>query len=285
MNRTDKRRQVREIDKMMKSIQSLTPTQVKAMNYVTNEKVTAVLVSYQRVINASLVEYGLNYSEIEKIFNMATDFMKEEDEKSYKLNEELKRSGNIQMAKNKIEKGVLDLINSMLDGGKKKNEIIEEILFKFPNMSKAMIINAYQEAKEQRKTERAANKIMDIIEGENQTKDKKEKLKEWDKKYNPNGKLAAEVKEIEKAEKVIKEDKEVKEDKPMGNKLKVLSMTVEGENGKYKVCEKGVELQNKGLTMFFENIEQLETLQKSTSKFLKWLNRYGYGNRKKGNGL
>lgn len=220
MNRTDKRRQVREIDKMMKSIQSLTPTQVKAMNYVTNEKVTAVLVSYQRVINASLVEYGLNYSEIEKIFNMATDFMKEEDEKSYKLNEELKRSGNIQMAKNKIEKGVLDLINSMLDGGKKKNEIIEEILFKFPNMSKAMIINAYQEAKEQRKTERAA-----------------------------------EVKEIEKAEKVIKEDKE---DKPMGNKLKVLSMTVEGENGKYKVCEKGVELQNKGLTMFFENIEQLE---------------------------
>lgn len=44
----------------------------------------------------------------------------------------------------------------------------------------------------------------------------------------------------------------------MGNKLKVLSMTVEGENGKYKVCEKGVELQNKGLTMFFENIEQLE---------------------------
>lgn len=258
MNRTDKRRQVREIDKMMKSIQSLTPTQVKAMNYVTNEKVTAVLVSYQRVINASLVEYGLNYSEIEKIFNMATDFMKEEDEKSYKLNEELKRSGNIQMAKNKIEKGVLDLINSMLDGGKKKNEIIEEILFKFPNMSKAMIINAYQEAKEQRKTERAANKIMDIIEGENETKDKKEKLKEWDKKYNPNGKLAAEVKEIEKAEKVIKEDKKVKEDKPMVNKLKVLSMTVEGENGKYKVCEKGVELQNKGLTMFFENIEQLE---------------------------
>ncbi|NHL36653.1 hypothetical protein FDE95_08500 [Clostridium botulinum] len=240
----------------MKSIQSLTPTQVKAMNYVTNEKATAVLVSYQRVINASLVEYGLNYSEIEKIFNMSTNFMKEEDEKSYKLNEELKRSGNIQMAKNKIEKGVLDLINSMLDGGKKKNEIIEEILFKFPNMSKAMIINAYQEAKEQRKTERAANKIMDIIEGENEATDKKEKLKEWDKKYNTNGKLAAEVKEIEKAEKDIKE---VKENKPMKNKLKVLSMTVEGENGEYKVCEKGVELQNKGLTMFFENIEQLES--------------------------
>lgn len=256
MNRSDKRRQVREIDKMMKSIQSLTPTQVKAMNYVTNEKATAVLVSYQRVINASLVEYGLNYSEIEKIFNMSTNFMKEEDEKSYKLNEELKRSGNIQMAKNKIEKGVLDLINSMLDGGKKKNEIIEEILFKFPNMSKAMIINAYQEAKEQRKTERAANKIMDIIEGENEATDKKEKLKEWDKKYNTNGKLAAEVKEIEKAEKDIKE---VKENKPMKNKLKVLSMTVEGENGEYKVCEKGVELQNKGLTMFFENIEQLES--------------------------
>lgn len=35
-------------------------------------------------------------------------------------------------------------------------------------------------------------------------------------------------------------------------------MTVEGENGQYKVCGKGVELQNKGLTMFFENIEQLE---------------------------
>ncbi len=45
----------------------------------------------------------------------------------------------------------------------------------------------------------------------------------------------------------------------MKNKLKVLSMTVEGENGQYKVCEKGVELQNKGLTMFFENKEQLES--------------------------
>ncbi|MDU4598250.1 MAG: hypothetical protein E6Y49_09855 [Clostridium sporogenes] len=232
MNRSDKRRQVREIDKMMKSIQSLTPTQVKAMNYVTNEKVTAVLVSYQRVINASLVEYGLNYSEIEKIFNMATDFMKEEDEKSYKLNEELKRSGDIQMAKKKIEKGVLDLINSMLDGGKKKNEIIEETLFKFPNMSKAMIINAYQEAKEKRESEKAVDEIMDIIE---------------------------EPKKVKKEEKAKRKDpKENKEDKSMGSNLKVLSMTVEGENGQYKVCEKGVELQNKGLTMFFENIEQLE---------------------------
>lgn len=216
----------------MKSIQSLTPTQVKAMNYVTNEKVTAVLVSYQRVINASLVEYGLNYSEIEKIFNMATDFMKEEDEKSYKLNEELKRSGDIQMAKKKIEKGVLDLINSMLDGGKKKNEIIEETLFKFPNMSKAMIINAYQEAKEKRESEKAVDEIMDIIE---------------------------EPKKVKKEEKAKRKDpKENKEDKSMGSNLKVLSMTVEGENGQYKVCEKGVELQNKGLTMFFENIEQLE---------------------------
>ncbi|MCW6059755.1 hypothetical protein LAV35_03715 [Clostridium sporogenes] len=232
MNRTDKRRQVREIDKMMKSIQSLTPTQVKAMNYVTNEKVTAVLVSYQRVVNASLVEHGLNYSEIEKIFNMATDFMKEEDEKSYKLNEELKRSGDIQMAKKKIEKGVLDLINSMLDGGKKKNEIIEETLFKFPNMSKAMIINAYQEAKEKRESEKAVDEIMDIIE---------------------------EPKKVKKEEKAKRKDpKENKEDKSMGSNLKVLSMTVEGENGQYKVCEKGVELQNKGLTMFFENIEQLE---------------------------
>ena len=232
MNRTDKRRQVREIDKMMKSIQSLTPTQVKAMNHVTTEKVTAVLVSYQRVINASLIEYGLSYSEIEKIFNMATDFMKEEDEKSYKLNEELKRSGDIQTAKKKIEKGVLDLINSMLDGGKKKNEIIEETLFKFPNMSKAMIINAYQEAKEKRESEKAVDEIMEIIE-----EPKKVKKEEKAKRKDPN---------------------ENKEDKSMGNNLKVLSMTVEGENGKYKVCEKGVELQNKGLTMFFENIEQLE---------------------------
>lgn len=233
MNRTDKRRQVREIDKLMKSIQSLTPTQVKAMNYVTNEKVTAVLVSYQRVINASLVEYGLNYSEIEKIFNMATDFMKEEDEKSYKLNEELKRSENIQMAKKKIEKGVLDLINSMLDGGKKKNEIIEETLFKFPNMSKAMIINAYQEAKEKKESEKAVDEIMEIIE---------------------------EPKKVKKEEKTRRKDpKENKEDKSMISNLKVLSMTVKGENGQYKVCEKGVELQNKGLTMFFENIEQLES--------------------------
>lgn len=74
MNRADKRRQVREIDKMMKSIQSLTPTQVKAMNYVTNEKVTAVLVSYQRVINASLVEDVNQYYDIaNKFLNLSTE--------------------------------------------------------------------------------------------------------------------------------------------------------------------------------------------------------------------
>lgn len=41
-------------------------------------------------------------------------------------------------------------------------------------------------------------------------------------------------------------------------KLKVLSMTVQGENGTYRVCEKGVELQNEGLVLAFENLEQLE---------------------------
>ncbi|NEZ46138.1 hypothetical protein FDF74_02800 [Clostridium niameyense] len=215
----------------MKAIQSLTPTQVKAMHYVTNEKsaerVEVTLIGYQRAINASLIEHGFNYKEIDEIFDTAKYFNEEEKEKLYKLKEELKRSGDIEMAKKKIEKDVLELINAMLDKGKKKKEIIGETLFKFPNMSKAMIINAYQEAKENRKTEEAVEKVMNIIE------------------ENP------------------------KEDKPMKNKLKVLSMTVEGENGKYKVCEKGVELQNKGLTMFFENMEQLESFTEEYKQVFK----------------
>nr|WP_243149502.1 hypothetical protein [Clostridium niameyense] len=201
------------------------------MHYVTNEKsaerVEVTLIGYQRAINASLIEHGFNYKEIDEIFDTAKYFNEEEKEKLYKLKEELKRSGDIEMAKKKIEKDVLELINAMLDKGKKKKEIIGETLFKFPNMSKAMIINAYQEAKENRKTEEAVEKVMNIIE------------------ENP------------------------KEDKPMKNKLKVLSMTVEGENGKYKVCEKGVELQNKGLTMFFENMEQLESFTEEYKQVFK----------------
>lgn len=107
------------------------------------------------------------------------------------------------------------------------NKMMKAIQSLTPTQVKAMIINAYQEAKENRKTEEAVEKVMDIIE------------------ENP------------------------KEDKPMKNKLKILSMTVEGENGKYKVCEKGVELQNKGLTMFFENMEQLESFTEEYKQVFK----------------
>jgi hypothetical protein len=265
VNRADRRRQEREIDKMMKAIQSLTPTQTKAVEHITNEKsakmATAMLVSFQRVINAALIEHGLNYSEIEEILNKASYFMQEEDEKSYKLNEELKRSGDIEMAKKKIEKDVLELINAMLDEGKKKKEIIDETLFKFPNMSKAMIINAYQEAKENKKTDAAVEKIMDIIEApkEEPVIEEKAVVKETFKTERIAG----------TSEKIANEVTKKEEDKPVDNKLKILSMTVEGENGKYKVCEKGVELQNKGLIMFFENIEQLENFTEEYKQVFK----------------
>lgn len=87
----------------------------------------------------------------------------------------------------------------------------------------------------------------------------------WKREYMNGGKVSkpkkSTVKHVTNVNKTIKE----KERKAM-EKLKVLSMTLQGENGTYKVCEKGVELKSEGLVMFFENLEQLECFTKEYRK-------------------
>lgn len=280
MNRAERRSTDRKIQKVAKTINKLSPNQVKLIDSITNEKaaekIEAALISYQRVINASLFEHGFSNKQVENIFKVANDFLQEESIKAEKLNEELKRSGNIKMARKKIEDSMINEIKTLMGEGKNRTEIIDATLYKFPNMSKAMIINAYSQVKEDLKEEskedpdvqEAMEKVADILdEGEKKEVENKEVekiLTEADK--------VTEKSELKCTERTIKEaiTKVAKESSEL-SKLKVLSMVVEGENGTYRVCDKGVELTNNGLTIFFENTEQLDNFASEYKEVFKML--------------
>lgn len=158
----------------------------------------------------------------------------------------------------KVEKEVREYIKGLIEKGINKKEASEELQFKFNKMSKSMLNVAYCKVKEEVEEEKAAKQIVDIIGGaekenkplraDKDTKDTKEEKKAKKEKI--------ETKEIDKKQ-VMETKKEVGKEMSK-SKLKVLSMTLEGNNGKYKVCENGVELTNAGMMMSFKNIEELD---------------------------
>lgn len=265
MNRAQKRAEQREMNKKKKAIEKLSPEQIAVIDALATQKLNremeAALVTYQRVINASLAEQGLNNKRIDAIWDMATKLLDEETIKSKKLNEEITRSGDVEMAKKKIEEAVLNEIAKLMDEGKKRKEIIESVLYKFPNMSKAMIINAYQQVKEEMEenVEPEIAEALDYIFRDEEEKEvKKDESNESEKKLKEKAEIIIETaKEMQCSTK-----KEIKEESTMRNKevkgLKIKSMVVEGSNGTYKVCEEGVELTKDGLAMHFQNIDQLD---------------------------
>jgi predicted transcriptional regulator len=167
----------------------------------------------------------------------------------------------------KYESEIRTKVNELLEQGMSQKQCIEALTMQFNKLSKSMLTNAYKKIRadwdeahkeEDPDVEEALEKIADII-GESQEEIKVDKIIEDADRY---------AQEAEKEQpKVICEGnscgktpvKEIKEEKvtekPKG--LKVLSMTVQGENGTYRVCEQGVELISSNMTMFFENELQL----------------------------
>lgn len=165
-----------------------------------------------------------------------------------------------------------------------QKEAIEELAMAFPKLSKAMLTNGYKKVKaelkkQETKEDKELEEVMDYIfseesqavaenattEGEpTVAKDAPIEEKPVIKENLKTDHIAGTSKTTENNSEDIKE-----EEAKVENKLKVLSMVVEGENGKYKVCEKGVELQSEGITMFFEDIEQLETFTEEYKQVFK----------------
>lgn len=272
MGRTEKRANRREAEKNMKkhkkTLAKLTPEEMALVDLLATQKMnnelTAALVSYERVINASLIEHGFSYKEITSIIGLAVSLTSEENKKAKKLNEELMRSGDVEMSRKKIEESVIGEINKLMDEGKKKKEVIESVLYKFPNMSKAMIINAYQEVKEDRENNIDPD-IKDAMEYIFEENEEKETDREEVKQDNKIEKRLE-----EKAKKIIEAAKEmqcptkeqIKEEIKMDNKetkkLKIKSMVLQGDNGTYRACENGVELTEMGSIVSFANEAQVD---------------------------
>lgn len=271
MGRTEKRAKKREAEKNIKkhknTLAKLTPDELALIDLLATQKMnnelTAALVSYERVINASLIEHGFRYKEITSIMKLAVSLINEENKKAKKLNEELMRSGDEEMARKKIEESVISEINNLMDEGKKKKEVIESVLYKFPNMSRAMIINAYQEVKEDREKNidpDVEDAIEYIFEEDEANKTSNEEVKqdnEIEKILEENAtKIIEAAKDMQCSTKEKKE--EVKMDNKVGKSLKIKSMVLQGENGTYRVCENGVELTEMGSIISFENKVQVD---------------------------
>lgn len=94
MGRTENRAKKRDAEKNMKkhkkTLAKLTPDELALIDLLATQKMnnelTATLVSYERVINASLIEHGFNYKEITSIIGLAASLASEENKKSKKIN-------------------------------------------------------------------------------------------------------------------------------------------------------------------------------------------------------
>jgi hypothetical protein len=278
MSRTDIRALTRDVQNATKIINKFTPNQRKVIDQIvegrSNEQAKMAIANYLRVITASLYEHGFRSNQLDSIFELAEDFINEESIKSIKLDQELKRSGNIEMVKKKIEEEILREINTLMDAGKNRKEVIEAVLFKFPNMSKAMVINAYQQAKDERESE----KIKEDPEIKQAVEYIFEEEKEIDKKVEKTKSVVVknatapqpDVKENKTTEKHVEEDitivqvsqkkeeVEVKGLKVIEEKV-VKSVKVEGENGTYEAeTGKGVILSKENRSVNFRTEKELD---------------------------
>lgn len=252
MNRAEKRRQEREVKKSVGALKALTPEQLKLIDMMSEEKAKKSIDSFSNVLDrgmtSALMDRSWSIEEIEKLQNEIAALMMEDVEKMNKYKKE-----NIDMAK--IEKEVREYIVSLFDREVNKKEALEDLQFKFPKLSKSMLNVAYSKVKEEFETEKAAEQIVNII-------DKKDIEKE-------NKPL-----KVDKGRKDTKEEKkakkEVKKDMAKEGKLKVLTMVLEGKNGKYTVSNGSVELPIRD-KLIFKDIEDLEHFAEEVIEVFKMI--------------
>lgn len=149
-NRKSRRAQPKELQRNTKAINSLTPAQAKVMNLVVDERARELANNYignfesliDSTMSAALIEYGIDFNDIEGIQKNMSELMIEYSKKSKKLEE-----GNHNMAD--IEKKVLVEVKDLLEKGISKKESIERLIYKFPKLSKSMLLNAYVKVKKE----------------------------------------------------------------------------------------------------------------------------------------
>lgn len=237
MNRQERRKRDREIDKDKDFVKKLSVSETKRMNEII-DKITkdkaeqAINLIYGSFISV-LVSEGCSFEEIRKVQILMTEFILDEKEKTKILEKE-----NVDMTKLQME--VREFMKGLIAQGKNRKEVIEETVFKFPKATKNMINRTFGEIDDEKVLDDAAAYILE------DNKNIKKAIEKEDAK-----KIAAEVaRQIEKES----DDLEVLEE------VVIKEVKLKGKNGVYEAkTGLGVALESEGYKLAFSNIEDLES--------------------------
>lgn len=237
MNRQERRKRDREIEKDKDFVKKLSVSETKRMNEII-DKITkdkaeqAINLIYGSFISV-LVSEGCSFEEIRKVQILMTEFILDEKEKTKILEKE-----NVDMTKLQME--VREFMKGLIAQGKNRKEVIEETVFKFPKATKNMINRTFGEIDDEKVLDDAAAYILE------DNKNIKEAIEKEDAK-----KIAAEVaRQIEKES----DDLEVLEE------VVIKEVKLKGKNGVYEAkTGLGVALESEGYKLAFSNIEDLES--------------------------
>lgn len=246
MNRQERRKRDREIDKDKEFVKKLPASVTKRMNEIidkiTKDKAEQVTNLIYGSFISVLVTKGSTFDEIREVQTLMTEFMIDEKEKTKILEKE-----NIDMTK--LQKDVREFMKGLIAQGKDRKEVIEETIYKFPKATKNMINRTFGEIDDEKVIEDAAAYIL----SENKEDKEMKKMSEKDVK-----KLAKQIVKniVEDEEDTIKESDgfEVLEE------VVIKEVKLKGANGVYQAkTGLGVALENEGYKLAFSSVADVES--------------------------
>ncbi|WP_195264538.1 hypothetical protein [Clostridium sp. 1001275B_160808_H3] len=255
MNRQERRKRDREIDKDKDFVKKLSANESKRMNEII-DKITkdkaeqAINLIYGSFISV-LVSEGCTFEEIRKVQILMTEFILDEKEKMKILEKE-----NVDMTK--LQKEVREFMKGLIAQGKNRKEVIEETVFKFPKATKNMINRIFGEIDDEKVLEDAAAYILEdnknikkAIEKEDAKKIAAEVARQLEKEVSIEDRITDVVKKAEAKE---SDTLEVLEE------VVIKEVKLKGRNGVYEAkTGVGVALENEGYKLAFKDITELES--------------------------
>ena len=246
MNRQERRKKERKIEKELNVIKKLSPAELNKINEIAHKlaqsRTDEALTILDRSLTGLLVSEGWSFKKIRVLQDKLSEFMVEDQEKIRELEKE-----NVDMAK--LQEDVKIFIEGLIKEGKGRKEIVEATMFKFPKLSKTAANNAYGKIQEDLELEDAAAYILE------DNKELKKKVKEVKEEKKTEEVKEEEVRPVAKAVVVPIEndDLEILEEEV------VRTLKIKGNNGLYTAkTGLGVSLENEGYKLAFSNREDLQ---------------------------
>lgn len=238
MNRQQRRKQEREVDKELNVLKSLQGNEVEKVNTIITRVVKDRTQEMINIVDTALTAvFILEDYKVDKIRSLQdeiADMINEHTEKIRLLEKE-----NTDMKV--VEKEVREFMFNLINDGVNKKDVIQETCFKFPKLSKSMVVNAYGKILDELKDTELEVAAEYILAGKNISKEVDEMIKKEVKSVDIPKETTLKV----VREEIIKE------------------LELEGENGKYIAKTGiGVALELKEKKLGFSNIQELEIFYK-----------------------